>query len=145
MSELLDRAAEVPSLRDHVMSGVGAESLFGGVVSFNSDKMRVESKEVFYSLLGSRLASLPRMQTDTAREVCSTLLNQCFRYGPNGADTGVFVLALSLREITGINKEAGSAYLQRLENQRALRMSLLPLALEVSKGIVAPATKRVTE
>lgn len=40
--------------------------------------------------------------------------------------------AANLRRVSGIDKEAEAAYLQRLEGQRELRMSLLPLALQVA-------------
>ncbi|HEY8063804.1 MAG TPA: hypothetical protein VIF40_03660 [Methylosinus sp.] len=94
---------------------------------FNLELIHKENKESFYVSLGKRLALLKSLPPATGKAVVEVMLRQCFRFGPNGLDAGVFSTATSVGvEKLPISRES-DAYRRRLENSRDLRLSLFPL------------------
>lgn len=103
-------------------------------VSYNLESIRFESKQIFYSTLGSLLANIHKLDRVAASKVCSILLNQCLRHGPTGADAGVFVASLGYGDLVEFDRDAHAAYVQRLENSRSLRNALFPLIYELANA-----------
>jgi hypothetical protein len=131
MMEALQSAMEEDSLRDGVALAMATGAKTDEQIEVAPDKIRLENSEVFYSALGRRLALLPKLDIEPALRLCKALLAQCFRYGPRGIDAGVLVYAAHLGMAGQFEPDAGSNYLKRVEESREIRMSLLPLLVDL--------------
>ena len=131
MMEALQSTMEADSLRDGIALALATGAKTDEQMEVAPDKIRLENSEVFYSALGRRLALLPKLDIEAALRLCKALLAQCFRYGPRGIDAGVLVYAAHLGMAGQFEPDAGSNYLKRVEEGREVRMSLLPLLVDL--------------
>jgi hypothetical protein len=122
----MESAGRNPLLETSIMVARAIRTGAGDPVEFDLDAIKKEKREAFYPALGQRLVSLYSLPSDTRNAIITCLLQQCFYLGPNALDAGVFVAALE----SGIEPEPSSgtalSYRGRLNNDRALRLSLFP-------------------
>jgi len=120
-------AAQVPALKDSIALGRVSRITAGDPEPFDAVAISLENRETFYGGLGQRMLILRDLSQGRQEEVLRTLLNQCFRLGPNGLDSALFSKALDLSIIVTPDAQPCADYIKRLENDRSLRLSLTPL------------------
>jgi hypothetical protein len=131
MMEALRSAMEQEVLRDPIALALVTGTKADEDVDIAPDKVSSENSSTFYSALGRRLALLPKLDARTARRLCRVLLQQCFRYGPRGLDAAIFVYATQYGLAGQFDPDAGANYLKRVEGNRELRLSLVPLLMNL--------------
>jgi hypothetical protein len=126
LKSALDRAAENDSLKDGIASGRAARLASGDAETFTPKAIRSENFSTFYSALGQRLVFLGDVSQERRDDIVEALLDQCLRFGPNGLDAAVFLAAGETKVESRRTGAAYKNYLKRLENNRALRLTLMP-------------------
>ena len=130
MQSALDLAAEVPPFKDPIAAARAVRLASGERGTLKPAVIRSESAGAFYAALGQRLIFLSDVASDEREGILEALLDQCLRFGPNGLDAAVFLAAGESR-IGGRRKSvACTDYLKRLDNNRYLRLSLMPFLAE---------------
>ncbi|WP_322868304.1 hypothetical protein U7859_02300 [Bradyrhizobium ottawaense] len=81
----------------------------------------------FYSALGQRLVSLQYLDSVAREAVIDALLAQSLRLGPDGLDAAVLMVAGNQRLAGLRGTPEYQNYLKRVENNRNLRLALMPL------------------
>lgn len=128
----LDLAAENPTLKDPIASGRAVRLASGERETLNPDAIRSESAWSFYSALGQRLVFLPRLTVEERDRILDALLDQCLRFGPNGLDAAVFLAVGESKMAARRSEPDCKDYVQRVTNNRALRLTLMPFLVASS-------------
>jgi len=127
IKEAIASAETQPLLRDAIKLGRATLSLAAEYDAGDTENIRTESREAFYSSLGRRLALLQKLDDEQARDLCTVLLDQCCRFGPQELDAAVFLSAIHL----GISERNRyitlSDYRKKIDNNRILQLALLPI------------------
>ena len=124
-----------PALADSVALARATRSVAGDADAVDATAIRGEKRDTFYSALGARLVALQRFEEVRAREICLSLLDQCFRFGPKPTDAAVFLAAVRLNLAGHVPDVAYSNYIKRLGiRDRELRLFLMPI-LELLKPL----------
>jgi hypothetical protein len=126
MQSALVLAAEVPLLKDPIAQARAVRLASGERGPLDPAVIRSESTGAFYAALGQRLIFLKDVSPDERESILEALLDQCLRFGPNGLDAAVFLAAGESRISGRRNSPACTDYLRRLDNNRYLRLSLMP-------------------
>jgi hypothetical protein len=127
MVQVVESAAQQPSLRNAIKVALVTGARLDQDVTIAPMEISGEAAEVFYANLGRRLVLLDTLEQATAIELCRILLHQCLRFGPRGLDAAVLVYAKQLGLADQFEPEPTSNYLKRVDENRELRLSLLPL------------------
>lgn len=126
----LKLAAQEPELKEPIAVARATRLAPGELGGFDPTSIRSDNAETFYSALGQRLVSLQYVDADARPSILDALLNQCLRYGPNGLDAAVF-LSAGRPNIERLRHTPDYLnYLKRLENNRDLRLTLMPFLAE---------------
>ena len=139
IEEALSEAATQPMLANGIALARATQSVAEKNDTYDADAIRLENRETFYSVLGRRLVVLQRLDDNFGAELCRSLLEQCFKYGPCEIDAAVFLLAVRFNPNDKISQESYSNYIKRLENKRDLRLTLMPILHLVKNGGEADA------
>jgi hypothetical protein len=123
----LTDATSNPVLQNSIALARATRSVANENLKVDSGEIHKENRETFYSALGRRLVVLQRLDDERGREMCSALLDQCFRQGPRDLDAAVFLSAARLGIGGSILQADHSDYVKRMGNNRDLRLALLPL------------------
>jgi len=126
VKDALDRAAENDSLKNGIASGRAVRLASGETETLTPGAIRSDSLMTFYSALGQRLVFLSNVTSEQRSEILDALLDQCLRFGPNGLDAAVFLAAGETKIGSRRDGATYKDYLKRLENSRALRLTLMP-------------------
>ncbi len=126
LAALTDAMAE-PALQDSIALARATRSVPDSGIRIDPEEIRKENRETFYSALGRRLVVLQRLDDERGREVCSALLDQCFRQGPRDLDAAVLLSAARLNIGASLVPTDHSDYVKRVRSSRELRLALLPL------------------
>ena len=124
LDEALQRAAENPLLRDRIATG---RAVRFGPEMLDPKEIAAEPKAAFYAALGKRLALLAAEAGADHAALLPVMLGQCLKLGPDGLDAGVMALVLKGNLATEVDPVVRKAYTARVERDRVLRMSLMPL------------------
>ena len=127
---LLEEAARQPALASPIAlarTTLASASVGGKGGGLDVEEIRTENRETFYTALGARLALVEKLPNPQANAVCKALLDQCFMYGPRELDAALFLLAVRLNLQDYVAGREHSNYRRRLESNRELRMSLIPI------------------
>lgn len=127
MVQAVQSAAQQSSLRNAIKVALVTGAILDKDVTITPEEINSEAAEVFYAGLGRRLILLETLDHTAATELCRTLLRQCVRLGPRGLDAAVLVYANQLALSGQLEPEPTSNYLKRVDENRELRLSLLPL------------------
>jgi len=130
MQSALDVAAEVSSLKDSIAAARAVRLASGEQGTLDPAVIRSESTGAFYGALGQRLIFLRDAAPDVREKIIEALLDQCLRFGPNGLDAAVFLAAGEPRISNRRSSPTCNDYLKRLDNNRSLRLSLMPFLAE---------------
>ncbi len=123
----LAAARTQPALADPVALARATRSVAGNETKVDPAEMRTENRDTFYSVVGRRLVLLQNVDEERGREICEALLDQCFRQGPRDLDAAVFLSASRLNLGAYVTQTDRSDYMKRLENNRDLRLTLVPI------------------
>jgi hypothetical protein len=123
----LTTAMTQPMLHNSIALARATRSVTGKSIEIDPKEVRKENRDTFYSALGRRLVVLQRLDDEHGREVCRALLDQCFRQGPRELDAAVFLSVARLDIGASVPRTDQSDYIKRLENNRNLRLALIPL------------------
>jgi len=134
IDQIIDELGEASPLLGAIKRARVVRFIAGQSSTENIDTIRSEESSVFYLTLGKRLASLREMDPDSAREMCSALLDQCFRLGPNEFDAAILCVAAHLNMDELAARCNHSDYLRRLRGKKDLELILVPILQ--SLGIV---------
>jgi hypothetical protein len=126
----LKLAAEEPELKERIALARAIRLGLGELETFDPASIRSDNAETFYSALGQRLVSLQQIDADARPSILDALLDQCLRYGPNGLDAAVFLIAGRPSIERLCETPAYLNYVKRLENNSDLRLTLMPLLAE---------------
>jgi hypothetical protein len=126
----LDLAAEVPPFKDPIAAARAVRLASGERGTLNPAVIRSESAGAFYAALGQRLIFLRDLTPYEREGILEALLDQSLRFGPNGLDAAVFLAAGEHKIVGRQDSLACIEYLKRLENNRHLRLSLMPFLVE---------------
>ena len=124
--EALNRAAEEPALRGPIALARAVRLAPGEFQSLTPELICADDAETFYSALGHRLVSLYYVERALREPIIDALLDQCLRLGPRGLDAAVFMAAGPARLEDVRNLSGYHDYIRRVENNRELRLVLLP-------------------
>ena len=126
----LKLAADEPALKEPIALARAIRLAPGELESFDPTSIRSDNAETFYSALGRRLVSLQHVDADSRTSIVDALLNQCLRYGPNGLVAAVFLTAgrPSIERLADTPEFLN--YAKRVENNRDLRLALMPFLAE---------------
>jgi hypothetical protein len=127
MVQAVQHAAEQPSIRDAIKVALVTGATLDRDVAIEAKEIGGETAQVFYAGLGRRLILLGALDRTAAIELCRILFQQCVRFGPRGLDAAVLVYANQLDLAGRLDAESTSDYLKRVDENRELRLSLLPL------------------
>jgi len=128
LQKALSQAMAQPALADSIALARATRSTSDKAASVDSDSIRSEHRDAFYSALGRRLVILQEIEDGRAHEMCKALLDQCVRLGPRSIDAAVFLTALRLHIGGDVPADGYSNYVKRLrESDRELRLSLTPI------------------
>jgi hypothetical protein len=122
--QTLSGAAEQIQLADAIAKARAGRMAVGDIEEIDAASIRTENRETFYSVLGQRLIRIRQMAH--SEPIVDALLDQCMRYGPNGLDAAVFLLAADLKLDPKKNPHYIN-YERRLVTARDLRLALTPL------------------
>jgi hypothetical protein len=127
MLTALSSAQSQPVLRNSVTLARAARLAGGDDVDLTVQEIRLENREAFYASLGQRLIRLQRLSGEARRSIIEAFVARCLRLGPQGLDAAVFLSAaeLGFRDFSA-DPEYWN-YLKRLENNRELRLALMPM------------------
>lgn len=132
----LDLAAEQPQLSDAIAMARASRLAVKDFSELDPDTIREENRETFYAALGQRLVSIRDLKSP--KPIVGALLDQCLRYGPNGLDAAVFLLASDLG-FRGLKANPQyTNYERRLENSRELRLGIGPILLFLNQDNQKP-------
>jgi len=123
----LTAARTQPMLADPIALARATRSVARNETKVDPAEMRTENRDTFYSVLGRRLVVLQSIDDEQGREICKALLDQCFRQGPRDLDAAVLLAASRLNLGAYVTQNDRSDYVKRLENNRDLRMTLVPI------------------
>lgn len=127
MVQAVQRAAQHDSLRNAIKVALVTGATLDTDVIIAPEEISGESGDVFYASLGRRLTLLETLAQPAAIELCRSLLQQCLRFGPRGLDAAVLIYANQLGLAGQLGSELMSNYLKRVDVNKELRLSLLPL------------------
>jgi len=127
LTEAMSEAAKNPLLHKPISVARAIRSEADGANILNLDAIRTDTKEAFYAVLGQRLALLNEIQDDQPDDIVHAIFDQCMRYGPDGMDAGLFVIARRIKASFDLSSHPAKAYRERLLANRQLRISLAPL------------------
>ena len=138
--QVLQVAAEQPLLKESIGKARAMRLAAADFEEIDEHAILAESHGAFYAALGQRLV---RVRSLANREATlRALVHQSLRYGPNGLDSAVFLLAAELGVGARSEYEPDvSHYERRLENDRQLRLSLHPLLSALTKTLESSASK----
>jgi hypothetical protein len=132
IAQVLNMAAEEPALKHPIALARAIRLAPGELDSFDSATIRSDDAETFYSALGQRLVALEHLDADVRSDILGAMLYQCLRYGPHGLDAAVFLTAGRARIESLKDTPEYANYVQRVRNDRELRLALLPFLAEQS-------------
>jgi hypothetical protein len=129
MMTALSLVERKPELVEPIMQAIATRSGGQGSVSISPRDIRAESRNVFYALLGRRLAVLAALDESSARSPCAALAGQCLLWGPRESDVAVFLLSARLGIARTDLDKAGhwSNYTKRVRSKRELAPFMAPL------------------
>jgi hypothetical protein len=130
----LDTAAKEPSLSGPITLARAVRLGPGEWDDLNPAAIRSDNAETFYAALGQRLVSLQDIDSAPRDAIIDALLAQSLRLGPNGLDAAVLLIAgyqrlKDLRDTPGYQN-----YVKRVENNRSLRLALMPFLSNSIRG-----------
>ena len=131
---VLDAAAKEPALSGPITLARAVRLGPGELESLNPAAIRSDNAETFYAALGQRLVSLQYVDSASRDAVVDSLLTQCLRLGPNGLDAAVFLTAGGSKLEYLRNALEYSNYVKRVENDRDLRLALMPFLAIRARG-----------
>ena len=125
----LRRAERKPELRDPIAQALATRSGGEGAVNISPREIRAESRNIYYALLGRRLAVLAALDEVSARPTCAALTEQCLLWGPRESDVAVFALGarLGITRADLVEENRWSDYAKRVRSNRELAPLLTPL------------------
>ncbi len=133
MDEALNAAAANPQLKDPIALARASRLTAGDPESFDLAAITLENRDTFYGALGQRLLLLRKLPEDKRRPIVCTLMEQCLHLGPRGMDGALFGVAIDLSIAVSRGQTHALNYAKRLENERDLRLSLMPLFNAVTR------------
>lgn len=131
MLEAMEGAAHHPDLQKAISVAKSVRVSAGDPEDFDEAKILHEGHDAFYAALGSRLIGARNLMPDQRVTILSILLKLCFRFGPDGMDSGLFLSALEHQIPVNEGSPDLIAYIKRLRNNRALRLNLYPILREL--------------
>lgn len=135
MVATLEAAMNQHDLQEPIATALATGTGQDASVDIDPDSIGRESREVFYSALGRRLAVLSKLPEDRATVLCEALLRQCLRYGPRDIDAAVLGFAVRAKIGGAAKEELGENYGQRASATREYRMSILPLLVNMGVDV----------
>jgi hypothetical protein len=130
--QVLAVAAEQSQLTGSIAKARASRLAAGDFEEIDAATILAENRETFYAALGQRLVRVRRMTQN--EPIVRAFLDQCLRYGPNGLDAAVLLLAEDLKLGETKDNPHYVNYERRLENSRDLRLALSPLLHALSKA-----------
>jgi hypothetical protein len=134
--EVLAAAEMQPELRDAVGSGRSARLGAAEIETVTKERISNESRDTFYAALGNRLLQLRTLSGGSKAEILGALVDKCFEVGPNGLDSGIFLLAEGIDSTKITENPEFDNYRTRLNQSqnRDLRLSLFPMLLNLTEN-----------
>jgi hypothetical protein len=123
----VQRAGQEEALRNAIKLALVIGATLDSDVAIAPEEIGGEAVDVFYAGLGRRLILLETLERPAGMELCRSLLQQCLRFGPRGLDAAVLVYASQLGLAGQLGSEPMSNYARRVDQNKELRLSLLPL------------------
>jgi len=104
------------------------------IETVSKERISKESRDTFYAALGNRLVWLKSLSESAEVEILEALVNKCFEVGPNGLDSGIFLLAQGIAPNKITKNPEFENYRTRLNQSqnRDLRLSLFPMLLTLT-------------
>ncbi len=132
----LSNAERNPDLTNAVSFGRAASLGGAEIDTVTTEKIAGESREAFYAALGNRLLQLRTREGTAKLELLVALIDKCLRVGPNGLDSGIFLLANDVDPNSIRKSPEFNNYKMRLErsDDQMMRLSLIPMLLSVAHG-----------
>jgi hypothetical protein len=127
VQEAISVAAANSELSKGISLARATRSAAGKDDNIDTDSIRAENRDTFYSALGRRLVVLQKLDAEPGREVCKALIDQCLNLGPRELDSAVFLSAIRLNLSGYVTQSNISDYMKRLGNNRDLRLALAPI------------------
>jgi hypothetical protein len=134
MDEALNAAAANPQLKDPIALARASRLTAGDPESFDLMAITLENRDTFYGALGQRLLLLRERPEEERRPIVRTLMERCLHLGPRGIDGALFGVAIDLSIDVSLEQTHASNYAKRLENERDLRLSLMPLFNAITRS-----------
>lgn len=127
LDEAMGCAARNPVLSQAITLGQALRLTAEDPELLDREAIIAHSREPFYAAIGQRMAQIMTLPDAARAETILALSEQCLVHGPNALDAGVFLLAAQAQLVPDVPAALVKAYRVRLDRDRNLRRSLLPL------------------
>ena len=127
-------AAQMPELADTIALARAIRGPANMTEPFDARSIGAEKRDAFYGALGQRLVLMRTLPSASREDLTKILLDRCLRLGPQGLDAGIFAAAFEVGVQIKTEKSDFASYRSRLDNDRHLRISLMPMLNGLAEG-----------